>query len=115
MTSYAFAHLRRQPPLPEDVFVYMERIQETLDPFGGRFIVHGGEIEVREGNFDGVIVLIEFPDLEAARAWYDSAAYQEIKALRTDHVDGELLLLEGVSAGHDSAALAATLRAAQHG
>ena len=115
MTSYAFAHLRAQPPLHEDVFVYMERIQETLDPFQGRFLIHGGEIEVREGPFEGVIVLIEFPDLDAARAWYDSAAYQKIKSMCTDHVEGELLLLEGVSAGHDSAALAATLRAAQQG
>ena len=41
MTAYALAHLRREP-IHADVLEYMERVQATLAPFGGRFIVHGG-------------------------------------------------------------------------
>ena len=39
MTAYAIAHLRN-PNINDDVLDYIERIQDTLDPFGGRFLVH---------------------------------------------------------------------------
>ncbi|MGW0483463.1 DUF1330 domain-containing protein [Nonomuraea sp. NPDC003214] len=88
----------------------MERIQATLDPFGGRFLVHGAQVEVREGDWPGTIVIIGFPDLDAARGWYDSPAYQEILHLRTDHIDGAALLVEGVGPDYDPAKTAAALR-----
>ncbi|MEU8778971.1 DUF1330 domain-containing protein [Streptomyces sp. NPDC048606] len=109
MTAYAFAHLR-PTDLHEDVLNYIERIQETLDPFGGRFLVHGKEVEVLEGPFPGTIVLIAFPDVDAARGWYDSPAYQAILPLRTKHIPGETLIVEGVPADYDAAATAARLR-----
>jgi uncharacterized protein (DUF1330 family) len=73
MTAYAIAHLRN-PQLNADVVDYIDRIQGTLDPFGGRFIVHGGEVDVREGEWPGTIVIIEFHDADQAGAWYESAA-----------------------------------------
>ncbi|PYC65500.1 hypothetical protein C7C45_28680 [Micromonospora arborensis] len=48
-TAYALAHLRRAP-LHADVLEYLERIDSTLTPFGGRFIVHGGAVEPRAGS-----------------------------------------------------------------
>ncbi|MEV4219136.1 MULTISPECIES: DUF1330 domain-containing protein [Nonomuraea] len=109
MTAYAVAHLKTPNPHP-DVLEYMERIQATLDPFGGRFLVHGAQVEVREGDWPGTIVIIGFPDLDAARGWYDSPAYQEILHLRTDHIDGAALLVEGVGPDYDPAKTAAALR-----
>jgi uncharacterized protein (DUF1330 family) len=41
MSAYALAHLREIDPHP-DILEYLEKIQATLDPFSGRFIVHGG-------------------------------------------------------------------------
>ncbi len=111
MAAYALAHLRT-PRLHPDVLEYLERIQSTLDPFSGRFIVHGGPVEVREGTWPGSLVVIEFPTLAFARAWYESAAYQEILPLRTDHIDGDAILVEGVGPDHDSARMAAELRQA---
>ena len=111
MTAYALAHLRRAP-LHADVLEYMERIQATLAPFGGRFIVHGGTVDVLEGNWPGDVVIIEFPDMTKARSWYDSSSYQEIKPLRTRHLAGELILVEGVEPDHSSAQMAAELRQA---
>jgi uncharacterized protein (DUF1330 family) len=110
MTAYALAHLRT-PSTNDDVLLYLERIQATLDPFGGRFIAHGPEVEVREGEWAGTVVIIAFPDLDAVRAWYDSPAYQEILPLRTDHIDGSAILFEGVRPGHDPAKMAAAIRA----
>jgi uncharacterized protein (DUF1330 family) len=111
MTGYAIAHLRT-PTGNNDVYEYLERIQSTLDPFGGRFLVHGPQVDVREGPWPGTIVIIEFPDVEKASAWYESPAYQEILPLRTRHIDGEAIIVQGVQPDHDPAKVAAALRAA---
>ncbi|MET7419509.1 DUF1330 domain-containing protein [Dactylosporangium sp. NPDC005555] len=110
MTAYALAHLHT-PTINEDVLVYLERIQATLDPFGGTFLAHGPDVEVREGDWPGSLVIIAFPDLGAARDWYDSPAYQEILHLRTDHIAGSAILFDGVRPGHDPARMAAAIRA----
>lgn len=111
VTAYALAHLR-PGTLNEQVLEYIERIQSTMDPFGGRFLVHGKEVEVLEGPFPGTLVMIGFPDLERARAWYASPAYQQILPLRADHVPGEVVLAEGVPADYDATATATALRTA---
>ncbi|MGK5685199.1 DUF1330 domain-containing protein [Actinoplanes sp. URMC 104] len=111
MTAYALAHLRT-PTANDDVVEYIERIQETMDPYGGRFLVHGAEVEVVEGRWPGTVVIIEFPDLAAARAWYSSPAYELIKPLRTRHIEADTLLVPGVAPGYDPRTTAAALRAA---
>jgi uncharacterized protein (DUF1330 family) len=108
--AYALAHLHDPGPHP-DVFEYIERIQATMDPFGGRFIVHGPQVEVMEGSWPGTIVIIEFPDLDAAHAWYESPAYRDIVHLRTDHIHGDTIVVEGVPADYDATATAAAMRA----
>ena len=52
MTAYAIAHLRT-PQVNDDVLEYLDRIQPTLDPFDGRFVVHGATVEVLEGSGPG--------------------------------------------------------------
>lgn len=111
MSAYALAHLRHVDP-HSDVLEYMEKIQGTLDQFSGRFVVHGGAIEIREGTWPGTLVLIEFPDMATARSWYESSAYQQILPLRTQHIEGDTILVEGVEPGHDSATMAFELRKA---
>ncbi|MGW6944604.1 DUF1330 domain-containing protein [Streptomyces xanthophaeus] len=111
MTAYAIAHIRPET-MNEDVLRYIEEIQATLEPFGGRFLVHGAEVEVLEGPFPGTVVMVGFPDIERARAWYASPAYQELLPLRTDHIAGTLVLVEGVPADYDARKTAAHLRAA---
>jgi uncharacterized protein (DUF1330 family) len=95
------------------VLEYIERIQSTLDPYGGRFIVHGATVEVIEGPWPGTVVIIEFPDIERARAWYDSPPYREILPLRTRHIEGETILVDGVPPSYDPAKTAAAMRNAQ--
>ncbi|MEV5713246.1 DUF1330 domain-containing protein [Amycolatopsis mediterranei] len=112
MTAYGLAHLRPPAVLPEEVFEYLERIQATLDPYGGKFLVHGAPVRVMEGDWPGSLVLIGFPSLTAAHEWYDSPAYREILDLRADHIPGDLILVEGCGPDHDPAALAAALRGA---
>ncbi|WP_370972448.1 DUF1330 domain-containing protein [Amycolatopsis sp. cg9] len=115
MTAYGLAHLRPPAELSEEVFQYLERIQATLDPFGGEFLVHGAPVEVMEGEWPGGLVLIGFPSTAAAHEWYASPAYQAILRLRADHIPGDLVIVEGCGPDHDSAAMGAALRAAAVG
>lgn len=109
MSAYGFAHLRSRR-YHSDVIAYLERIQATLDPFAARFVIHGPPAEVVEGTWPGSMVLIKFPSLVEARAWYDSPAYRAILSLRTDHIEGDLLLIEGVGPNYDPAERARKLR-----
>ncbi|WEV27547.1 DUF1330 domain-containing protein [Streptomyces sp. 71268] len=110
MTAYGFAHLRSRRN-HSDIIEYLERIQATLDPFAGRFVIHGPPADVLEGTWPGSMVLIEFPSLDDARAWYESPAYQAILRLRTDHIEGDVVLVEGVGPDYDPAERARALRA----
>ena len=110
MAAYALAHLRT-PTINDDMLSYLERIQATLDAYGGSFLVHGGNVEVIEGEWPGTVVIIEFPDLPTARSWYASSAYQKILPLRTDHIEAEVIIVEGVAPNYDPARTAASLRA----
>ncbi|MFE3074196.1 DUF1330 domain-containing protein [Streptomyces sp. NPDC059247] len=113
MTAYAIGNLHPKPSPHEEVLVYMERVQSTLDPFGGRFLVHGAPArEVPEGSWPGACVIIAFPTYENARAWYDSEPYRALIPLRTRHMKGDVLLIDGVPEGYDPADTARTLRAA---
>ncbi|MFD5507975.1 DUF1330 domain-containing protein [Streptomyces sp. NPDC127051] len=111
MTAYAIGHIRPET-MNEDILRYIEEIQSTMDPFGGRFLVHGAETEVKEGPWPGTVVVIAFPDIESARAWYDSPAYRALLPLRTRHIPGEVILVDGVPSGYDAAKTAAGLREA---
>ncbi|CCW10753.1 MULTISPECIES: DUF1330 domain-containing protein [Rhodococcus] len=99
MTAYAIAHLRSVDFGPE-IVRYLEEIDDTFTPYGGRFVVHGAEPEVHEGPWPGHVVVVEFPDLEQARAWYRSPAYQAILPLRTEHSDSSAILVDGVPPGY---------------
>jgi uncharacterized protein (DUF1330 family) len=107
MPSYAVAHMR-QVTMGPAVVEYLQRIDATLAPFGGRFIVHGGEVEVMEGNWPGHLIVIEFPDRGQARAWYNSGAYQEIVTLRTDNSESDVIMADGVDSGHKATDVLAT-------
>lgn len=110
MTAYALAHLeRRQGPLHPDILMYLRRVRGTLDPYQGRFLVHGSAPEVKEGPWHGDLVLISFPTLARARDWYDCPAYKDIVRLRTDHLRGAVILMDGVDSTYDPAQMAEAL------
>ncbi|WP_322011976.1 DUF1330 domain-containing protein [Paraburkholderia sp. J12] len=99
MTAYAIAHLRDVEMCPA-IVEYLEKIDATLAPYGGRFLVHGGPVEHIEGAFRGDLIVIEFDDRERAREWYRSPAYQAILPLRTEHATGEAFLIDQVPQPH---------------
>ncbi|MFC6634188.1 DUF1330 domain-containing protein [Microbulbifer taiwanensis] len=99
MPAYAIGHLHNVK-MGEEIVEYLREIDATLAPYGGRFLVHGGPYEPLEGDWGGDLIIIEFPDMVGARRWYESAAYQEILPLRRRNSDGDVILIDGVSAAH---------------
>jgi uncharacterized protein (DUF1330 family) len=78
---------------------YRQEVVKTLAPFGGQFVVRGGELTVLEGSWPHPrTVVIEFPSREAAQAWYKSPEYQKIISLRLKSTTGALVILDGVAA-----------------
>ena len=102
MSAYAVAHLRTVALGPE-IFEYIARIDATLEPFGGRFLIHGGPVDAMDGNWSGDLVVIAFTDRETAHAWYVSPGYQAILRLRTDNSDGDAFIVDGVPDGYQAA------------
>jgi uncharacterized protein (DUF1330 family) len=99
MTTYGVGILqdvKLGPPIVE----YLERIDDTLARFDGHFIIHGGRPEMLEGTSPGTLVVIEFPDREAAEQWYASDAYQAILPLRADNSVSNIFLIDGVDRDH---------------
>ncbi|MGZ4185393.1 MAG: DUF1330 domain-containing protein [Solirubrobacteraceae bacterium] len=101
MNGYAIANIRSITMGPA-IVEYLERIDATLAPYGGRFVIHGDPADVREGTFRGDLIAIEFPDRDHAQAWYESAAYRDIKPLRSENSEGWVILIGGVARDHQA-------------
>lgn len=104
MTAYAVAVIR-ETRFGDEIKEYLRRIDDTLAPFSGKYRVHGGPYQPLEGTWSGDLVVIEFPSMEQARGWYDSDAYRAIRPLRTEHTEGDVLLVQGVRESHKGADL----------
>ena len=80
---------------------YKEMVPPTLARYGGRFLVRGGRVHVREGTWSrGRFVMLEFPTLEQAQAWYDSPEYAPARALRHSISTADLFIAEGIEASN---------------
>jgi uncharacterized protein (DUF1330 family) len=64
---------------------------------GGSFLVRGGELAVLEGDWNpSRLVILEFPDLQAAKRWYDSPEYQDAKRLREGAANLRMVAVQGL-------------------
>jgi uncharacterized protein (DUF1330 family) len=76
---------------------YKKLSQASLPAYGGRFLVRGGAVEVLEGEWTPKrLVIVEFPSVERAKAWWASAEYAEGKALRQATAHTDMVVTEGV-------------------
>ena len=63
--------------------------------YGGKFLVRGGQNEVREGSYASRLVVIEFKDMETALACFHSPEYQAAKAIREPISSADMVIVEG--------------------
>jgi len=65
--------------------------------YGGRYLVRGGESAVLEGTWrPNRLVVLEFPSVEQARAFYDSPEYIEARAVRKGAAQMNMVVIGGV-------------------
>jgi uncharacterized protein (DUF1330 family) len=85
---------------------YRARVPATIAAYGGRYLVRGGEIEVKEGGWSPRrLIVLEFPSLARAREWFASPEYQPLIALRQRAARTQLVFAEGHAAPSARAAL----------
>ncbi|MEW9856314.1 DUF1330 domain-containing protein [Novosphingobium sp. M1R2S20] len=68
----------------------------SQEKFGIRPLVVYGASDALEGSNPDGIVMLQFPTVEDARAWYDSPAYQEALAYRKEAADWRVVIVEGL-------------------
>ena len=94
MSAYIMADIQVTDPVAYDD--YRPLAAASVARFGGRFIVRGGKIDLLEGEPQPErIVVIEFPDADAARRWYQSEEDQTALKIRQAASRGRVLLIEG--------------------
>jgi uncharacterized protein (DUF1330 family) len=75
---------------------YKQLAAPTVAAYGGRYVVRGGATETLEGSWKPArLVVLEFPDVAAGRAWWASSEYAPAKALRQSCADTEMLVVDG--------------------
>ena len=95
MPAYMIALNRRVHDL-QKLEAYWEAAGPTFEGRGAKFLSIYTPLAPLElmGPLEGV-VLIEFPDVAAAKGWYESPAYQTAKQHRDGAADTEFFIIDG--------------------
>lgn len=97
MAAYVIVNVTIRDPVRYEE--YRRLATPTVGAYDGRYVARGGSVEVREGGWSpSRLVILEFPSVERARAWWSSPEYAPAKALRQSCADTELVITEGVPA-----------------
>jgi len=77
---------------------YKTRAKPIAEKFGGTYRTRGGDMEVLEDDLwtPTRIVVVEFPDMQAARDFANSDEYAPVKAIRHANADCTLIIVDGV-------------------
>lgn len=76
---------------------YTALTPETIENFQGAFIVRGGESVVLEGDQSKKrVVVLEFPTMEIANAWWHSEEYSKARKIRQQAATTKMTLVQGV-------------------
>jgi uncharacterized protein (DUF1330 family) len=77
--------------------VYRTRAAAAIARYGGRYLARVGAIEPLEGSWRPErIIIVEFPSIEQARAWYRSPEYASALEVRDRALSRDLILVDGV-------------------
>ncbi len=82
---------------PEKFEEYKKTAGPTSAEFGGKYLVRGGKLEALEGQWAPTrFVIIEFPSVEKAKAWWNSQSYAGPKAIRQACAKSNFIVVEGM-------------------
>lgn len=92
--AYLIAHIRISDQDRFDAF--LAQSNPVIREYGGRIMVRNPSPETVEGTLRGLVTMIEFDDMAAARRFYHSDGYTTARRLRELCADTDMLLVEGV-------------------
>lgn len=76
---------------------YKKIAPAAIAKYGGRYLVRGGATTLLEGDWQPErIVVLEFPDADTARRFYDSPDYRAARGVRAGAANMKMLLVEGL-------------------
>ena len=81
---------------PANFQTYMEKTGAGIPAAGGRVIVRAGKTYVINGEAPKRVVVIEWPSLDQAQAYFESAAYKELVSNRDKSSKFRAFVIEGV-------------------
>ena len=97
MPAYVIARITVKDP--EQYEVYKSLAPIAIKKYGGQYLTRGGAMETIEGPEETQrMVILQFPDMASARAFYDSPEYSKARDARKNAADGQFVLLEGLDA-----------------
>ena len=80
---------------PEQFVEYAKRAPALIEKYGGRYRSMRGEVEQLEGKTDNrKIVVSEWPSMDRAREFWNSAEYTELKAVREGAAEIDVYIVE---------------------
>ena len=108
MPAYIVARI--QITKPDQYREYTLRTPKVVAQYGGRFIVRSAEIQSLEGPGETRrLVILEFPTLERARAFWDSPEYSRLRKFREGAAEAQFILVDGYATSQWQQALEASL------
>ena len=76
---------------------YLEKVPATLKKYGAKLLAATSTIDTVEGGWASKrVVILEFADMEAARAWYNSPVYQAVLPLRLKAANDRVIFVDGM-------------------
>jgi uncharacterized protein (DUF1330 family) len=74
---------------------YLARTIPFIEKHGGRYLTKSGSHEMLEGERPTRVVIVEFPNKDAAKAWYNDPGYRPLIPLRHAVTKSTMILIEG--------------------
>ena len=81
---------------PAEMKIYNDNVRETIKGHNVKILAAYGRKEVLEGPEHEGIVLMEFPTMEEAKAWYESPAYLKVRVHRFNGAEYRAVIVEGL-------------------
>lgn len=96
MPAYFIAQITIEDP--DTYQAYPAGFMPIFDRHGGQLLtVSSKPIDVVEGNWDGEgVVVLAFPDLDAARAWKNDPDYVALAEIRKRSAKTNMILVDGL-------------------
>ena len=95
MAAYIIVNVTINDPTRYDE--YKQLAGPTVEAYGGRYIVRGGETATLEGEWQpGRVVVLEFPSSERAKEWWGSPEYAPAKEIRQAIATTDMIVVDGV-------------------